>query len=145
MNHILFATDGSDGSKRAAAYIAPRAKRYGSTVTIIHVSDAETPKAKRLPATGIDNPTEAQIAHLERAWHALAAVVPIFRQHDVPVTTHVRQSEAFEREICQVADERGCDLIVVGKRGLSPVVELVFGSVTEGVIKHAKQAVLVVH
>ena len=145
MNQILLATDGSDASQRAAAYIAPRAKRYGSVVTIIHVSDAETPKHQRLPDEGLDNPTEDQIAHLERAWQALDSVVRIFREHGVPLTTHIRQSEAFEKVICRVADERGCDLIVAGKRGLSPVVELVFGSVTEGLIKRAKQPVLVVH
>lgn len=145
MDHILLATDGSAASQRAAAYIAPRAKRYGSTVTIIHVSDAETPREKRLPAEGLDNPTREQIEHLGHAWQALDSVARIFRQYTLPVTTHIEQSEAFEEVICRVADERGCDLIVLGKRGLNPIVELVFGSVTEGVLKRAKQPVLVVH
>lgn len=145
MNHILVATDGSQSAQRAAAYIAPRAKRYGSQVTIIHVSDAETPHGKtRLPDEGIDNPTYDQVAHLEHVWEALEPVVRLFRHHDVRITTHVRQSEDFEGVICQVANARECDLIVVGRRGLNPIVELVFGSVSEGVMRRAKQPMLVV-
>lgn len=145
MNHILVASDGSRAAQRAAAYIAPRAKRYGSKVTIMHVSDAETPHGREhLPPEGLDNPTYDQVAHLEHVWEALEPIVRIFHQHDVAVTTHVRQSEDFEGVICRVATERGCDLIVVGRRGLNPLVELVFGSVSEGVMKRAKQPVLVV-
>jgi nucleotide-binding universal stress UspA family protein len=46
-------------------------------------------------------------------------------------------------EVLDLADEIGADLIVMGSRGRGPVKRLVMGSVSEGVVHHARRPVLV--
>jgi nucleotide-binding universal stress UspA family protein len=48
------------------------------------------------------------------------------------------------KTILALADERNCDLIVLGSRGLGGVRELVLGSVSHHVVQHATIPVLVV-
>ena len=56
--------------------------------------------------------------------------------------THLRKGRAAE-EIVGLAEEIGVGLIVLGSRGLGPVGRLVMGSVSEGVVHHARVPVLV--
>lgn len=46
--------------------------------------------------------------------------------------------------ICRTAKERGCDLIVMGSRGVGLVSEILLGSVSHGVSQHAHCPVLLV-
>jgi nucleotide-binding universal stress UspA family protein len=46
--------------------------------------------------------------------------------------------------ICQVADELGADLVVVGSHGTSTLKDTRFGSTAQTVVKHAGRSVLVV-
>jgi nucleotide-binding universal stress UspA family protein len=48
------------------------------------------------------------------------------------------------QQIVRVANEDNFDLIVIGARGISHIREMLLGSVTDGVIHHAKCAVLVI-
>ncbi|WP_458461935.1 universal stress protein [Paenibacillus sp.] len=47
-------------------------------------------------------------------------------------------------EICRVARERECGLIVMGTGGKGILVEIMVGSVSHGVLKHAECPVLTV-
>ena len=57
--------------------------------------------------------------------------------------TFVRHGDPA-RQICRLASERDARLIVVGSHGWGALRRLVFGSVSTGVLHHAKQPVLVV-
>jgi nucleotide-binding universal stress UspA family protein len=48
------------------------------------------------------------------------------------------------REIVTIADDENVDLIVVGSHGRSDIMQMLLGSVSENVIRHARQPVLVV-
>ena len=48
------------------------------------------------------------------------------------------------KEILKVASEGNFNLIVIGARGMSNIKELLMGSVSDGVVKHAPCNVLVV-
>jgi len=48
------------------------------------------------------------------------------------------------RTIVQVAQAEGCDIIVMGSRGLSDFAAMVMGSVTHRVLRHSSVPVLVV-
>jgi nucleotide-binding universal stress UspA family protein len=62
----------------------------------------------------------------------------------VLVTTVVRTGDAGV-EIAAVAAEGGHDLIVIGSRGRSRLVEAAFGSVAASVHFHTSAALLIVH
>jgi nucleotide-binding universal stress UspA family protein len=49
------------------------------------------------------------------------------------------------QKICQVAQQEGIDLIIVGRHGRSGLSELILGSVSNYVVHHAPCSVLVVH
>lgn len=59
--------------------------------------------------------------------------------------TGVEMREGFPIDtILETAEEKGCDLIVMGSRGLSGLKELVLGSVSHAVVQKAKMPVLIV-
>lgn len=47
-------------------------------------------------------------------------------------------------EIGRIAEERGADLVIVGKRGRNPVADLLLGSTAEAVCRHARRLTLLV-
>ena len=62
----------------------------------------------------------------------------------LPVTLEVRSGYGAEYEICQLAQKRNTDLIVIGSRGASPIRRALMGSTAEQVVRHAPCPVLVV-
>lgn len=67
------------------------------------------------------------------------------RLQGIPNSSNVelRQGPAA-RTILEYAKEAGCDLIVIGSRGLGAIGEIVLGSVSHNVVQHAKIPVLVI-
>ena len=64
-----------------------------------------------------------------------------------PVSAPVQELHAYGdpvREVVYQAEHVGADLIVVGNRGLSPIKELLLGSVSDGIARHAKVPVTIV-
>lgn len=59
-------------------------------------------------------------------------------------TEFVQANGSPGRTICEIARDRGVDLIVIGRRGLSGLNELILGSVSNYVIHHAGCSVLTV-
>ncbi|MCC5858220.1 MAG: universal stress protein [Ectothiorhodospiraceae bacterium] len=57
--------------------------------------------------------------------------------------TRVEQGLA-SRTIARVAEEEGCTMIVLGKRGRSPVRELLLGSTAQAVVRNATRSILMV-
>jgi len=62
----------------------------------------------------------------------------------VPLRTESRVGHPAET-LVRVAEEGGYDLIILGRRGLTPVQRWMLGSVSERVLRYAPCAVLVVH
>ncbi|MDB4112096.1 universal stress protein [Yoonia sp.] len=59
------------------------------------------------------------------------------------VKTFVRNGD-FADEILEVAEEQNVDMIVIGSRGLGKFREAILGSVSQKVLHHAKQTVVIV-
>ena len=57
--------------------------------------------------------------------------------------TSVRSGD-YADEIIEAAESAGADMIVIGSRGLGPVKRTVLGSVSQKVLHHATQTVVVV-
>ncbi|MBP6382724.1 MAG: universal stress protein [Pseudomonadales bacterium] len=139
MEKVMVPVDGSDASARAAAWAAKYAARNGAELVLLHVHAArgsETLALGSLDATQIEE-AERRIAgpSFDRAREAIGAATA--------ARTLVSIGDPAE-EIVALARREHADLIVMGSRGLSPVRELLLGSVSEKVIHHAHCAVTVV-
>ncbi|MFQ5648799.1 MAG: universal stress protein [bacterium] len=118
MSKIIFAYDGSDRSNKALQLAGFFATQLEAGLSVLTVHDKPSMRQKFL--------NEAR-AYLE----------PYHVAFDLTgVAGHP------EKEIVQVADETGCDLIIMGAFGHSRIREAILGSTTEQVIRNANIPVL---
>jgi len=142
IQHILVAVDGSEGSKRAAAFAQELARATGARITLLHVLEP-------IPMVNVGfaefygvthrQPTEEEMEKLRKALDEMLAGFPKDRaevviEYGSPADTIVTQ-----------AKQRGADLIVVGARGMGAVGRFLVGSVSDRVVHHAPCSVTVVH
>ena len=141
-HHILVPVDGSAGSMHAAQVGARLAVATGAALTLLHVvpaTAAETMGMRSLPPGSMQ----------ERLDHMAA---PLFRRIaeflvDYPVPEERQQVARFGdpfEEILSFVARNGIDLVVMGSRGLSPLEELLLGSVSEKIVHRAPCPVTVV-
>lgn len=133
-DRILVPVDGSECGRAAARYGFAFAAATGATVDIVHVVDTT------VPTIG------GRMADAERREHGEAIVESAAEQSqafDCPVETHRREGTP-ESEIVASAGDLGADLIVMGRQGTHNLRERLLGGVTEHVVRHADQPVLVV-
>lgn len=134
--HLLLAYDGSETARKAAAVAGECAREHHGLVRVVVAVDP-------LPAD-LGEPNFSRIAG-ERAQHGrdLLREAKGLVGEDVEVHEELLFGPAAD-EIIRVAEVRGCDLIVMGSRGLSPLQGLLLGSQTQKVISRAQCPVLVV-
>lgn len=136
---ILVPTDGSDGAAAALEYAFNLAQKYDATVHALYVVDDNQGDSGLM---GLEN--KDPLASLREEGET--AVKEIEQQaHDTNVTvvTAVRQNFPHEG-IRSYADEFDIDLIVMSSHGRSGVSRVLFGSVTERVLRLTNRPVLVV-
>lgn len=141
MKSILVPVDGSESANRAAGFAATLGRALSSQLTLLYVYDAPAAAVLGLASLG-----EAAVkAALEKVAEnsfarALAAMgdVSELRLEQVSTTGH-----PFE-EIVSHAKSLSSDLIVMGSRGLSPLQEMLLGSVSDRVLRFAPCAVTIV-
>lgn len=134
---ILVAYDGSDTAKNALAVSAKLAKQDNSWIKVLAVVP---PYAGDLALIGVTNIKETIEGPGEKL---LAEAREIADQEGVHVLTNLAQGEPFER-ISAIAEDENCDLIVMGRQGISHFERDLMGSVTARVIGHTARNVLVV-
>ncbi len=137
----LLAVDGSDNANEAV-----RTLQYLSMDHLVIVNALDVPK----PAYPMMIPEVAQELYLdiERQMHAdgerlLDRTVSLLPLHTGPVKKVIRSGSAAE-VILATAEEEKSDLIVMGARGLGPIKERVFGSVSHRILTAASCAKLIV-
>lgn len=142
IQHILVAVDGSEGSRRAAAFAREIAEAVGARMTLLHVLEP-IPVANLGFAEfyGVTHrqPTDEEMAQLHKAIHEMAAGFPADRVEEV-----IEYGEPADVIVSQ-AEARGADLIVMGARGMGAVGRFLVGSVSDRVVHHARRNVTVVH
>jgi nucleotide-binding universal stress UspA family protein len=128
---ILLAVDGSEQSDQATAAAAEIAMKSAGTVHVLHVHEA----GLVLP---VETNTEAQ-GVVDQAIKQLKA-----DGVDVSGQAVSARAGSVAPTIIDAARSFGCDLIVMGTRGLSDFSGLLVGSIAHKVIHHADCPVLVV-
>ena len=140
--HILMPTDGSEHSERAIERGIELAKLCGAKVTGIHVmqdyrmmmvDDSMVP-------SGVDERIDKQAR--EQATRFLAFVQGAADAAGVPCDTLIAKGRHPYDAIVDVANERGCDLIVMTARHRKGLVSLIMGSEASRVLHRASIPVL---
>jgi nucleotide-binding universal stress UspA family protein len=140
--HILLPTDGSDLSVAATKQGVRFARAIGAKVTGLSVMpfqhtllyEMEIPtKAQEQDAKRCKELSSRYLAAIEKtAEEAGVACDAVYERNDFPYEVIIR-----------VAEQRGCDLIMMASHGRRGVQALLLGSETQKVLTHSKVPVLV--
>ncbi len=133
--HLLAATDFSGNAEKMLGFLA--GLQGVGRVTVVHVLE--------LPVEDVvGTEQERYRQEKERAEEELSRLVGVLRaKHDVEVDVRIRAGIA-SAEISRVAQEVGATCVAVGSRGQSRIVELLWGSTAEALVRRGSLPVLVV-
>ncbi|MBI5640440.1 MAG: universal stress protein [Nitrospirae bacterium] len=134
---LLVAVDGSETSRHALRESFRLANNEKSWITVVSVVP---PYQGDLDMVGVGNIMAAMRKPCE---DALLEANNIAKAERALIKTVCEEGETYER-IIDLADAENCDLIIMGRRGLSRLERALVGSVTARVIGYSRKDVLVV-
>jgi nucleotide-binding universal stress UspA family protein len=140
MKNIVIATDGSPSANDAVSVGIELAEEQSAAVTFVHVLPPDDYVIAGRGAAALPKPHHVEMDESESA---LADAADAAESAGVSYSLE-RISGVTVDEIIAVADAKKADLIVVGSRGRGTVASAVLGSVSKGVLNHAKRPVLIV-
>lgn len=143
MNTILLATDGSVSARAATTEAIELAKATGWPLHVLTVWDLPFVAGYGYAPGSYVPLQELCEAEEEHAGEVVKQAVASATKAGVTATSSIRKGYAAE-EICEAAEELGAALVIMGAHGWGAFKRLVFGSVSTGVLHHAKCPVLVV-
>lgn len=141
-SNILIPTDGSTLSENAADHALELAKKLGSKVTVLTVTApwgaiAIGEIAVALPQAEYEERADANAKAFLASITAKASAAGVACD-----SVHAREPNPYEA-IVRTAEEKGCDLIVMGSHGRRGIEGFLLGSETVDVLTHSKVPVLV--
>ena len=141
-DRILVGIDGSELSLQALEQAVGLARDLGSEVTVISVvNELKMPFSAEYGLWA----RESHDNLIRKVLESLnSAILKIMENHpDMKVEARIEEGRPAKR-ISEIADTEGFDLIVLGKRGIGLVDQLIMGSVTNEVVRISNTPVLVV-
>ena len=137
---ILFPTDFSDVSRKALEYIKQLKGAGAQEVIVLHVVDEkELAVLSRVP----DQYSQI-MAHIEKdIANVMGAIETDLTAEGFQVKLTVKTGQPFTEIMATAADEK-VSIIILGSHGRSNIGEMLLGSVSENVIRHARVPVLVI-
>jgi nucleotide-binding universal stress UspA family protein len=137
---ITVGTDGSETAGKAVAVALDVAEKFGAKVVV--ASSYRPVSEDRLRQEQRDAPQDVQwsINPTEDVDAALRAVEENARSRGLKVTSEARQGDPAD-VLCEIAEEHGADLLVVGNKGMQ---RRVLGSVPNSVSHKAPCSVMIV-
>lgn len=144
--HILIATGGAEHSLKAEKKAAALARELDAQFTILSVM--RLADMSQGAVAGLPMEAGAISAQVYEDLHArqkevLEAARARCEAEGLSVNT-ILETGSAGRTIVQVAKDKGCDLVIVGRRPLSAVGALALGSVSDYVNRNAHCDVLIV-
>jgi nucleotide-binding universal stress UspA family protein len=139
---IVCGVDFSPVSLQALEYALSLAQEAQARLVLAHVFEAMTPDHETALASRFDLAEYVRVleaAAIER----LADLVPDTARHWCEPELVVRHGKPY-RELVQLAQARGADLLVLGAHGRGPLDVALFGSTTSHVVRQASCPVLTV-
>ena len=137
---VLIGIDGSKFSDMLANTIVAQLRYEANEILVLHVLQPETAEAIPEMSTGYapELQAEKKSAHL-----MVEQIAEKLRAAGLKTETSVEIGDP-EARILEVASTWSADLIVVGSHGYSGIRDLLLGSVSESVARHAKCSVEIV-
>lgn len=143
---VLLATDGSRGAKRAARFLAvlPDLKEV-MVMTAVRPVDARDLAMYEAALQKSPRTLRPQLSRARRAaaLRTIEETVDVMRPSGVAVQTRIATGHPAEA-IPRLAKQDGCDLLVMGSRGLTGMTAMALGSVSMAVAQCAPCPVMVV-
>ena len=138
---ILYPTDFSDVSKKALAYLKRLKDAGAKEIVILHVIDERKIEAIALYGTGgslvfikkMEQEARKEVIAIEEELKKCGFEAKARIEAGIPL-----------REILRVEEEEKVSLIIIGSHGKTNIREMFMGSVSEKVIRRAKNPVLVI-
>ena len=138
---ILYPTDFSDVSKKALDYLVQLKDAGTKEIVVLHVIDEKGIDAISRYGAGS---AETIIGSIEKeAWEEGKKIEKKLRQSGLTVKVRIEMGVPL-REILKVEEEEKVSAIVIGSHGKTNIKEMLLGSVSEKVIRRAKNPVLVI-
>lgn len=138
IKQILVPTDFGGGSKEALDFAVGLAKKYGATVTLLHVYEIPVYPYSGL-AMDVDWLTPVRAAAEQELSRAFAAL----KQSGCEARAQLECGVPWS-QILAVAETQKADLIVMGTHGRKGVMHALLGSVAEKVVRFSPVPVLTV-
>jgi nucleotide-binding universal stress UspA family protein len=147
LSHVVMATDGSPSARAAEDVVAGWPVFEGLPIDVVSVADAVRPWTSGI-APGFQR--QARVAYAQELNEVSQVAERVAREATMRLHGAGRLADAMVRrgdpaaEIIALAEQRRADLVVLGSRGRSAIVELVLGSVARNVLAGSDASVLVV-
>jgi nucleotide-binding universal stress UspA family protein len=138
---ILVAVDFSAHADAAVEAAAELASRLGTGLDVVHA--LELPSAVVPYAWSASFGVDLEERLRESASQRLAEIEARLAERGLSPTIHVSPGRPAD-VVPAIAEEMGCDLVVMGTRGNTGLQHLLLGSVAERTLRHAPCSVLVV-
>ncbi len=148
MKKILVPTDFSKPAKLATDAAIAIAKKAKAQIVLLHI--LEQPSSKSFNVTGEASSGDSweeklfTMRLIERAKNEFTKIVQEAESEGVKVSQHLRLGNPFHG-MQTVITELNVDLVVMGTSGRSKLEEMLVGSNTEKVVRHAHCPVLTIH
>jgi len=139
MKRIIVPIDFSEHSEYALEAAANLAKKYGSELFVLHMLEL----SNAILTTAGNAINEEAVFYYKLAEQRFEEFLKKDFLEGVKVTPIVKHFKVFS-EVNEVANEHQANLIVMGSHGASGVKEVLVGSNTEKVVRHAEVPVLVI-
>jgi nucleotide-binding universal stress UspA family protein len=133
---ILLGLDGSEGCRAAVPVAADLARRYGAKIVLAHVDERIAGKGGVVPLRADEDRVQEEIRSQAQELSDQGI------ETQVETLRIVLGGPAHALE--ELAEDLAVDLIVVGRRGHSPVAGLLIGSVALRLLGIARRPVLTV-
>lgn len=137
---ILVPVDGSEGGWHAAKVGSELGKRLGVAVQFIYVVPMTAESSMALSHL---TKAEVEKIHQQQADNVFAQAQDVLGETIADDDRLIEVGDAAT-EIIDHIDEDPSSLVIMGRRGLSPMKSLLMGSVSDKVMRHGGSAVMVV-
>jgi nucleotide-binding universal stress UspA family protein len=138
--NLLVAYDGSDLSKKALSHALHLVTdNPDGHLHVVHVYQFPT---LVVGEALIPSPASLDKEYYDQAENILNEAKNFLSSY--PNATFLLRQGQPAADLLEYAEQQGCDLIVMGSRGLGGIREFVLGSVSHNVVQHSKIPVLVI-